>query len=228
MNNRRFFRLILPLFLLSACATKPKSDSSFPLEYSTPTSPCFQAVIKNSLEAVKKVTDICLKSRNANGTSPLMLASAKGYADIVDYLLQSGFDVNEADITGDTALNYAVTMQHVDVVQLLILNRASLNTQKPDGLTTLMQAIQNGSARMVQVLAQHPDGVNQKAGDGWTALYFAVRRKDPWILKYLLQRGACPNTIDSYQQSPLDFAKEVKWDKGIEMLSKAKPCGSAI
>ena len=155
-----------------------------------------------------------------------MLAASKGYAPLVDFLIQQGFDVNETDKSGDTALNYAVVFQQPEMAQLLILNRAEMATKRVDGITTLMQAVQLGSPRMVQVLGLHPDGVNHRAQDGWTALYFAIRRKDESILRYLLSRGACIDTVDSYQQTPLDFAKEVGWTVGQDILQKASPCSS--
>lgn len=153
-----------------------------------------------------------------------MLAASKGYAPLVDFLIQQGFDVNETDKSGDTALNYAVIFHQPEMAQLLILNRAEMATKREDGITTLMQAVQLGSPRMVQVLGLHPDGVNHRAQDGWTALYFAIRRKDESILRYLLSRGACIDTVDSYQQTPLDFAKEVGWAAGQDILQKASPC----
>lgn len=226
MATRRIFLLLsLYAFLfLSACSTAPKNDSPFPKEYSTPDSPCFKAVIQNHLEGIQKYSAICLKSKNANGVTPLMLASAKGYSAIVDYLVQIGLDPNDADQSGDTSLNYAVVFNQVDVAQLLILNRASLDTKKPEGITAFMMAVQRGSPQMIWALGQHPDGINQKAEDGWTALYFAIRRQDENVLKFLLERGACPNTIDSYKQTPLDFAKEIQWAQGIKILKKARPC----
>lgn len=224
MNYRFSFLLLSSLLLLSACTTVPKDESPYPTQYSTPDSPCFKAVIQNNIEEVQKNSAICLKSKNSHGTTPLMLASSKGFGPIADLLIQMGMDVNEADKTGDTALNYAVVFNQVDVAQLLILNRASIETQKTDGITVLMTAVQRGSPQMIRTLAQHPEGVNQRAEDGWTALYFAVRRKDEYILKHLLQKGACPNNFDSYHQTPLDFAKEIKWSQGVKILKNAKAC----
>ncbi|MEN0060158.1 MAG: ankyrin repeat domain-containing protein [Bdellovibrio sp.] len=205
---------------MSACSSLQKS------QFSARESACFKAVVADDREAIKKILPDCKKSRAENGVTPLMLAAAKGHVKIIEELIQAGEDVNEADAQGDMALNYAVVRRQVAAVHLLMLHQASVKPKRPDGITVLMQAVQHGSQQMVQILVQDAEGVNIQAEDGWTALYFAIRRQDEDILKLLLRHGSCPNVIDKYQQSPLDFAQEVGWKKGIDLLKKATTCKS--
>ncbi len=203
---------------VAGCSTAKKKT------YATPDTPCFKAVIQQDEEALRRVLPVCLNSKTSNGTTPLMLAAAKGYASIVDILIQGGMEVNQPDFHGDTALNYAVVARQDEMVQFLMLNRADVVPQRKDRISPLMIAVQSGSFRMIRALAQDREAINYPAEDGWTPLYFAIRRKEPSILKLLIDRGACPNVRDSYQQTPLDFAIEVKWDLGQKMLKRAKPC----
>ncbi|MEN0059853.1 MAG: ankyrin repeat domain-containing protein [Bdellovibrio sp.] len=203
---------------MSSCSSVPK------VSVSARESACFKAVIADDLEAIKRFMPECRKSRAENGVTPLMLAAAKGHIKILEELLRAGEDVNEADAQGDTALNYAVVRRQVATLHLLMLYQASVKSRRPDGITALMQAVQHGSQQMIQILVQDREGVNAQAEDGWTALYFAIRRQDEDILRLLLRHGACPDVLDTYQQTPLDFATEVGWQKGSELLKASPNC----
>ncbi len=48
-----------------------------------------------------------------------MIASSKGYSDIVELLLNAGAKVNAKDKDGNTALVWALAKGHDDVVNLL-------------------------------------------------------------------------------------------------------------
>jgi len=61
------------------------------------------------------------------GSSPLILAAAKGHAEVVRLLLDHGAQINASDHTGWTALHAAVYGGHVEVVRLLLERRAQLH-----------------------------------------------------------------------------------------------------
>lgn len=61
------------------------------------------------------------------GSSPLILAAAKGHAEVVRLLLDHGAHINATDHTGWTALHAAVYGGHVEVVRLLLERRAQLH-----------------------------------------------------------------------------------------------------
>lgn len=216
----RFLILIFTV-LVAACSTKPKLPESKTL----PTHPCLAAAAQNNLSYIEKNLNECRTVKSANGVTILMLAAAKGNAQLVNFLIQSGMDINEADLSFDTALSYASVYNQVDTVNLLILAGAELTTQDPSGVTPLMKAVQAGSPQMVYALSLTREAINARAADGWTALYFAIRRQDPQILGWLLRQGACKNLLDQEKVSPMDFAKEVGWAEGLAILEKAPACG---
>jgi len=52
--------------------------------------------------------------------TPLMAASAKGFHEVVNTLIDHGVDVNTKDIKGRTAIDYADLTNHKDIVEILI------------------------------------------------------------------------------------------------------------
>ena len=60
-----------------------------------------------------------------HGITPLIISSSCGYADIVEALIQSGANVNKADVFGDTALDYAEHAKQ-DSTRVLLLQHGGL------------------------------------------------------------------------------------------------------
>lgn len=187
-------------------------------------SECLRIVAQNRIEEFKKRKSECLRHRSDLGTTPLMLAAARGHLEMMKEILDAGADVNEVDQVGDTAVNYVVATNQLAAARLLVSRGAKVYSQRQDGISALMQAIQISSFDMIQTLSQEIEAVNQPADDGWTPIYFAIRRGDPKTLSWLFERGACKNTFDAYRQTPLQFAEEVKWVEGQNLIKKAKPC----
>ncbi len=217
----RVYRIVLLLFmsLLVSCSNKPSAPPA------QSGSECLRIVAQNRLEEFKLRKSECLLHRSDHGTTPLMLATARGHLEMMSELIDAGADVNEVDKLGDTAIHYAVATNRLQAAQLLMKRGARVVSQREDGISGLMQAVQIGSFDMIKTLTADREALNQPADDGWTALYFAIRRADPQILTWLLEHGACINTFDTYRQTPLQFAQEVKWKVGENILTKAVPCG---
>ena len=72
------------------------------------------------------------------GTTPLMIASAKGYLDIVILLLQFGANVDAIDKNDNTSLMYAVS--HPNIVKILLQNGATVSWENNKGETALDRA----------------------------------------------------------------------------------------
>lgn len=215
------FLVISLIFSLVACSSK----TTLPDSRMAVTHPCLAAAAKNDLNFIEKNLSECRVVKSPHGVTILMLASAKGHANLINFLIQSGMDVNESDPGFDTALSYATVYNQTDAVNLLILAGAELTTQDPSGITPLMKAVQLGNPQMVYALSLTRQNINAVTSDGWTALYFAIRRQDPGILRWLLRQGACKNRVDKENISPIEFAKEVGWTEGLRILEKAPACG---
>lgn len=69
-----------------------------------------------------------------------MLAAAKGHQEVVHYLLRAGYDVNDSDELGNTALMFAAFNNHIAMVTLLLDWGADITAQNADGWDALQIA----------------------------------------------------------------------------------------
>lgn len=211
------FTILFSALFLASCATGDgRKRISDPED-------CMKYVFANDLVNLKEYPDDCVNYHAENGVTTLMMAVAKGHAEMVTWLLEAGANQNSVNYLRQNALHYAVIHNQPKMIDLLRQNGAEI---KPNahGVTPLMMAIQLGNFQMVELMNPKFEDVNVAADDGWTAIYFAIRKEDRKILDYLIAKGACVNFQDTYVQTPMDFAKEVGWKYAQEKLKSGKRC----
>ena len=94
------------------------------------------------------------------GETPLMYAVSCKNIELVNYLLESGHDVNELDIRGENALFYLVDSKSViyddswrkEVFDLLIKYDIDIMQKNIDGMTVSEYAVEEGDSYMVSLL----------------------------------------------------------------------------
>ena len=91
------------------------------------------------------------KATTDDGTTPLYIASGKGFADVARMLIDAGADVNRTDNDNRSALGAASFEGHADVVRLLISSKADLNIKGKWG-TPLKEAIDDKKPEVVKIL----------------------------------------------------------------------------
>jgi Fem-1 family protein b len=69
-----------------------------------------------------------------------MISSYKGHADVVEFLLQNGANVNAQANCQATALHYSSECGHLDICNLLIDHGADVNIKNEYGMTPFIQA----------------------------------------------------------------------------------------
>lgn len=62
-----------------------------------------------------------------DGLTPLIIASGRGYKDIVFRLLEGGVQVNNSDKFGSTALIWAARKGHLTIVEKLLASGAEID-----------------------------------------------------------------------------------------------------
>jgi ankyrin repeat protein len=112
------------------------------------------------------------EERNAADENPLMIASLKGYQEIVQRLIEKDADVNKP---GWTPLHYAATNGHLKIMELLLEHHAYIDAQSPNGTTPLMMAASYGSPEAVKLLIESGADIHVRNQKGMTALDFAQR-----------------------------------------------------
>lgn len=123
-----------------------------------------------------------LNQHNADGYTPLGLASFFGHPETVNCLLHEGADVNQLSRDGqmnNTALHAAIAGDYKEIAQSLIQLGADVNAR-----------------------------AHGKLRAGFTPLHVAVRRNNQSICAMLLYHGADIHARNDAGQTPLDYALE--------------------
>lgn len=155
-------------------------------------------------------------------------AASSGNEDLLNFLINRGTDMNQANGQGWTPLFLAVRDGHTEAAKLLIFRGVELNPQTDTGTTPLMLAVLPGvlpaESRLafVTYFIKRGGNVNLKNQFGQNALYYAVTElKDPQIVAVMLENGADLKQTFQDGKTILDIAKETKGaEKIVPLLSK--------
>ena len=121
------------------------------------------------------------------GENLLHLAAKSWHKDIVEFLINNGWDTNKKAFKGRTPLHFAAFYVRGDVVQLLLDRGADPNMTDRKGRTPLHQAVFKGYIDVVQLLIDGGSNPSMANINGWTPLHIAEqngRRDMVNVLKY--------------------------------------------
>ncbi len=113
-----------------------------------------------------------------NGDAPLIMASYKGYTEIVRLLLEAGADVGVLDPgMKATALHAAAYAGHASAAKLLVEYGIDIDKQGPyNGYTALHDATWQNNLDVVKLLIDSGADLTIQSNDGQTPLQFAKSR----------------------------------------------------
>ena len=141
-------------------------------------------------------------SRLQIGPNALVIAAGRGYADVVQMLLDKGVDVNARLFGGTTPILIAAANANTDIVKLLMKAHADVNLADQHGDTALMAAVRAGSLAIVHPLLSGGANVNAADNGGRTAAWWVSRTDRIDILKELANRGADVRLADQRGGTP--------------------------
>src|SRR5690349_15259754 len=164
----------------------------------------YQAIRKDNAGELKALVESGdVNAKDSRGATPLMYAAAFGNARQMQFLLESGADVNAQNAFHATALIWAGG----DAVKsrMLIEHGADVNVRTQQGRTPLMAAAKrNGNADLVRLLLEK--GADVKT-PGDTTLIAAAQSGDVEIMRLLIESGANVNCISPrLGETPLMYA----------------------
>ncbi len=158
--------------------------------------PLHEAAVKNDIPACKLLllagagVDTLYEVDNQTA---LMLAAAKGHADIVRMLITAGADVNKRTTGGRTALIYALCAKNPAGASLLLAAGANVNVKSQFGEIPLLMASKAGRSDLMEML------LKAKANLEWcdaetnaAGLLEAATRGYTDVAALLLQANASP------------------------------------
>jgi len=147
------------------------------------------------------------KVADADGTTPLHLATDQNDAAMVELLVRAGADVKAKNRFGVTPLYSAALYGNAAILEHLLKAGADANAALPEGETALMTAAGNGNVDAIKVLLAHGASVNAK--EAWkqqTPLMWAAHEGNTQAVKLLLEAGANVNDRSIFGWTPLLFA----------------------
>lgn len=164
-------------------------------------------LIRNMIKLIKEKGFLIVDETDDNRNTALIVASAKGYRDIVQFLLsEEGADPNTQDNDGWTALMWASESGHTETAEVLLEKGADPNIQDNDGFTPLIFTSTNGRIEIVRVLLENDADPNLQSIDGWTAVMVAYANGHTETAWMLLEAGADPNLQHNEGWRAIDLA----------------------
>ncbi len=146
-----------------------------------------------------------------SGRSLLHLAAQSGNRELVQYLLDQGFSVNETCDYGLTPLYYAIGFRSNEpMIRLLLSRGADVEARGESGQTPLFSAVSSyRSLENATLLLEHGACPTVSDSDGRTPLHCAAGQKgNAETVKLLLQHGADPFKKDRNGKTPYNLTDD--------------------
>jgi len=134
----------------------------------------------------------------------------------VEFLLESGADLNHMSKPYGSALHVSLHHNHMRVFDLLIEKGTDVELIDPEGRSPLMLAVELGlekpTTKLLAIGASHVT----KYSSGQTLLMMAVGKRHISIARILLDHGISPNAPSAHGQTPLLLAVD---NEDLEILN---------
>ncbi|RZB38798.1 ankyrin repeat domain-containing protein 39 [Asbolus verrucosus] len=139
----------------------------------------------------------------------LWCAAQYGDMDRALHLLDKGFQVDQRDAAGYTALHYAARNGHLNVCRLLLDRGACVDAVTWQGKATpLHRAAAVGKFDVVEYLVKRRAKVGLKDADGRTALHRAAINEHFDICDFLLKaEPQLKHQADIHNKTPVDYVQ---------------------
>lgn len=184
-------------------------------------SPMVDAAETNDAFQMKKLIEAGYSpdSKGDFGVTALMRAAYHGRADMVQFLLDSGAYVNEADIGGATALHLAAGNGHKDVIEILIEYDAYIDIPDKEQWTPLMRATMAKKDKTVDFLVSSGANISLTNNLNQSVLMHAAMVGNKKILEILLESKGFPSLDEGQKQSAIELADKRGNEKAGQMIS---------
>ena len=153
--------------------------------------------------------------------SPLHIASARGFVDIVKILIRTGSMINQLDDFGHSSLHFACKYGFIEIVQILLKAGALVNQCDKSGRSSLSIACIFGNTETVKLLIAAGAYVNEIDDHGTSTIGHASNIGHLEIVMILIAAGAKVNTTAYDGITPLHIASIRRHVEVIKVLIEA-------
>ncbi|XP_043483942.1 uncharacterized protein LOC122512267 [Leptopilina heterotoma] len=179
--------------------------------------PLYNAVYQNDLKLLLRLFDDIFLEEKKEKHSLMLTAAARGHSEIVNFLCECDFSINEGDDSGNTPLHLAIINNHPSVFDVLV-KKSNLNATNSDGLAPLHFAAGNNYIQFVEVLLKNGAKINVQTKHGSTLLHIAILKKNIELTEILLKNNADFNILQNQGITPLHLAIGVECIQLAEIL----------
>lgn len=160
------------------------------------------------LGASVKLVDKHVMRSEGGGATALHYAIKGGNSDTVRLLLQAKADPNKMSHNGDLPLDIAAFNGRLELVKALVEGGADVNKFDGLGVPIAGRAVESRNLVLVEYLLDKGVDANSQHIGGFadTLLHTACYDDAADICELLLTRGADPNRLSNYRETPLGIA----------------------
>ncbi|CAI5785378.1 repeat domain-containing 26 isoform X7 [Podarcis lilfordi] len=195
---------------VSACASCLASDGAYVVRKKE-LGQLHRAAAEGSLGDVQRLVQRHdINEPDKDSRTPLHLACAGGYTDIVAFLVGNKCQLNFRDNEGKTPLMKAVQCQQEFCAIYLLENGADPNIVDAHSNTALHFAAANSGVAITKHLLKYNADIEAQNEDGNTPLIVAVTENNRETVEFLLEEGASVNATDNSGRTPLLTAASEK------------------
>ena len=193
--------IIAVLLLFGGCATSPAKNKEVTLN---------DLVIQGDFEGIRKFysnQEELNKPSNKEpyiGLYPLHIAVTQGNAQIAEILIVLGAKPDNQDLSGKTALRYAVDRKQTAMVKMLIDRGADPFITDVGGTSPALVALHSDISLLDAMFNSR--NINNTGPDGRTILHHASDALMPKEVDLLLSKGALVQIKDKADRTALDLA----------------------
>ena len=189
----RLFLMVCSLSFFGGCLEKPIHHAAY----------------EGDLKKVREIIDRDpnqINVQDAQGFTPLHLASSKGHIEIVEFLLDHGADIELEIFNGDTPLlvaaRYARHGKQYETIKTLLEHGAKVNHKDEDGRAALHDAAMYSGKEVINLLISYGADVNARDKHKSTPLHQAAMLNNIEAAKALVEHGA-----DIFAKNFHDYSK---------------------
>lgn len=127
------------------------------------------------------------------------------------YLMMLGYDINDGDQDGNTALMIASALGKARFVNFLLDNGADVDLLNNEGLTAMHRAAQAGNNEIIDILFTAGANIDMPDFAGYTPLMQAVEAERRFTVERLVTLGAYLGWRAKNGESALSLAEHRKY-----------------
>ncbi len=152
------------------------------------------------------------------GSTPLELAAWRGFAGIVNLLLDRGVELPTDLERLNRLLTYSTEKALPRLFSEVVARGASTSRNNPDDGTYLHSAATGGNTEIVRGLLDQGLAINERDKYGWTPLHCAASRGRLNVARLLLEEGADFNLSSIAGYTPLSIARDRGHTDMVDLL----------